>query len=228
MSFHHNPRIILEGLEFVFDPANTKNIIDPSTYIDIANNYEGISPVLLTNNANYVSFDSSSYGIHFGDILEVSTGNYTLGCWVRVTSTLSGTYGGLIGKSYLAGTNGYGLYLINTNQFSIQTRRGATLRVVSSNTLWELDKWYNIVATREYGLMHKLYVNGKFDIMDDQIDNIDASPSSEAIFKIGSTVTDTYRFRNGDIGLCYKYNRVLTEEEILKNYDAFKSRYVST
>jgi hypothetical protein len=83
----------------------------------------------------------------------------------------------------------------------------------------QLNVWYHAAVTSE-GSTHRLYINGS------EIGNVTITPpfvNSSSPFRLG--YGEIHSYHNGNISHTTVYNRALTAQEILQNYNATKARY---
>ena len=88
------------------------------------------------------------------------------------------------------------------------------------NTIFDLNRWYYIAVTFEAYTSMKTYVNGVFD--NSSTYNLNPHPGD------GSTDIASYdggNFLRGSIGEFFCYNRPLTADEVLQNYNSTKGKY---
>jgi hypothetical protein len=112
---------------------------------------------------------------------------------------------------------------ISNNRAQIYATQASDVNnfVVTGNTVIEANKWYHITGIVNNNII-SLYVNGVFE----------AASSAQAFTvggwnstaRIGQRATGQFPF-NGRIAYVHGYNRVLSSQEILQNYNATKSRF---
>ena len=223
------PDIITSGLDFLVDPKNSESsYFAASDATDLITLTSGILGTDVSCNGDYFIHGISSIGTTFGDLFDVTTENYTLGVWVNLSNPPGpGTYCGFLGRAYLAGSIGYGIYSINSSRkFSMQSRNGGVVRSVDTISTWEYDTWYYVVSTRTYGDYPRIYVDGELDATGIVLDEISCGPSADLNFRMGSNSENSLPLKNSKLGLAHKYNRALSALEILQNYNSLKSRYI--
>jgi hypothetical protein len=155
------------------------------------------------------------------------TTNLTLDAWVYISGYPNTDYGGII--NFGSSTSGpqYTLNITNLNQkFSFGTRDitlgwpGSTF-LVNSNGSYSLNTWTHIAVTFSNNNVI-FYINGKLDGVTALGSNTLAS-INDAFLNIGrNQVTNTYF--NGRISIARIYNRVLSSQEVLQNYNATRTR----
>jgi hypothetical protein len=140
----------------------------------------------------------------------------TISCWVYFTSktTQSIMCIGVNG----AGT-GWGIETSST-VFTLSKGNSGTVTSITYNT----GQWYNIVYTGENltanSLTIKLYVNGNLEYT-----GTDTSiNTTNSTLKLGTNNAGTLFF-NGRISSASVYKKVLSANEIKKNYNSLKSKF---
>jgi hypothetical protein len=180
--------------------------------------------------------------------------NWTMSTWVRFNATNNslaylnprpdglgffGTSGNLLGCIYYGN---YGLFWAtsvfnNVRSFyaGSMVRTGPTYaesRIETSNLTFGV--WYNVTGVYDYtGNSHKLYINGALVntgpvVTTGTFQNFASVPfivsGTDAVFG-GSGGGKTL---DGDLGQNLIYNRALTAQEVLDNYNALRGRYSSS
>lgn len=217
MSTIGGPNIVDSGLVLELDAGNIKSYQSGSaTWFDksgYANNGT------LTNGVGYTSsfngslvFDGVDDYVNLGKpaILDLTT--LTLSAWVRTTTSANQI---VIGKSYLSSY--YMNIAPNVKTFSFWTN-GSTLPSTTISTLGD-PIWCNIVGTID-SISKNIYFNGIIN-------------SSTAGSVVGIDNNNVYIGNSpvlnapfvGNIANIQIYNRALSADEVLQNYNALKSRF---
>ena len=220
MAFAYSPKIVTDGLVFAVDAANKKSYVSgSSTWVDLAGSNDGTltnGPTFDSANGGSIVFDGSNDYAQTGTITTFSS--VTLDFWVYLGSTQNGN--SIISKraGYL-NQQDFNLFLFTTsNQLNLDignTRVSGTN--LSGNTL------YNITATYDSsnGAV-KVYVNNSININSTISTGLITSNTSDTY--IGRLGGSAY-YWDGKIFTGKIYNRALTPQEILQNYNALKSRF---
>ena len=140
----------------------------------------------------------------------------TISCWVYFTSKT-------IQSIMCIGVNGAGTgWGIETSStvFTLSKGNSGTTTSITYNT----DQWYNIVYTGENltanSLTIKLYINGSL-----QYTGTDTSiNTTNSTLKLGTNNAGTLFF-NGRISSASVYKKVLSADEVKKNYNSMKSKF---
>jgi hypothetical protein len=245
--------IVQSGLVFCFDPANPKSFISGSTTAnDLKNNtlltfknkqYFGgtgdilttIVPTYDTNNKGSIYFN----GVNAlsGDAIYLPTGDtstnintyVTLSVWFKKTS-----YPTWVECPAAKGTNpgsqAFTFYLLSTSIYARLTT--STLNGFTDiSTTYNTNVWNNAVLTYD-GSNMKLYLNG---ILKTSTPKAGPIMNSALPFHIAcqynggyfpaSAPSKTSEYFKGYISNVMIYNKALTADEVLQNYNALKSRF---
>jgi hypothetical protein len=213
------PDIITDGLVLYLDAANTKSY--PQTvpvWKDLSGNgNDGTlvnGPTFDSGNLGSISFDGID---DYVSTLPGSYSEYTVNFVCKWISSVGV-------QERLFGTNASGTYTIrdpsNIN-FHYNPLGGSPPSVsLSSNVNVGYGKWTNVTLTvSALNTEVKIYVNG---ILRNSSSVIPSVNLSGTMF-IGAQNTSVRA--NCSFGFFQAYNRALTAEEILQNYNATKSRY---
>lgn len=221
MSLAHNPRIVTDGLIVCLDAANPKSYPGSgTTATDIANQ----KTLNFTSGVDYLPDNKGCFYFNasgeLGSIIGAHSGitNSTWEAWINLEES----------------TNAYNMFMgnyppyfsmINSGtrfMFSIIT--GGAQRTISGIADKLTNTWYNPVVTLNYDGVNtnaKLYVNGS-------IENTvvwSGAPSYSTTFTIGEGRTTAWYPFKGKIASAKLYNKTLTDDEVLQNYNALKGRY---
>ena len=206
--------VIQDGLVLNLDAgASTSYPGSGTTWTDLSGNGNTGTlvngPTYSSANGGSIVFDGSNdYATITNNSLP--TGNYTINCWVKTPSVIPVTqYDMIISTSqnfwYL------GIYL---DKFTIDNNDG-TFRFGSTLSA---STWYNVVVTRS-GSTDTAYINGV-----SQGTNTNSATLS-GNWEIGRWAYSPSHYWNSDIAQVSIYNRALTADEILQNYNALKGRF---
>ena len=166
-----------------------------------------------------LNLDGNSWAeVHDNASLDFGTGSFSLEAWVKAKYTSSGsvynaflTLGGDIVAS-----NNCGLALDSSLKPYIIYNTNASVGPIQNE-----GDWVHIVGNYD-GTKATLYVNGS---QVDQ-DTISAGTITNANTKMIGKGASTNRFYKDQIAQPRIYNRALTAEEVLKNYNATSSLYI--
>ena len=227
MGLGHSPSIVVDGLVFYIDPNNTNcysgsgntiyNLVNPSiggTFVGYTSN-----PIDNTENRT-VFFDGSNDYVDFGSSsLFKLTDNFTLSCWVK-----SSVYGdrailGNFGPS--SNYSGFNLNIQPSNKFAFLTGSQPNATYLYADSTFSLNTWYHVTGLRRSGTNY-LYINGVLQTgSNTQV--VASSAQNFYLAKWYSNLTDYYHY--GNIGIVSLYNKALSSDEILQNFNATKKKY---
>ena len=216
MAFNYSPKIVTDGLVLYLDAANTKSYVSGSTiWTDISRtNNNGT----LTNGPTYTStfggsivFDGVDDSVVSANTINITgSAARTINIWFRSTGTISTrqalAYFGseaASGRSYIE---------IESSQFRFNTGAVSLGGAVVANV------WYNGAVTFG-GSILTVYING-----------VQVNTSTPTVntglgsLILGRFVTNVFPL-TGNIAQYSLYDRALSAQEILRNYEATKTRF---
>ncbi len=233
MSGNISPNIITDGLVFYVDAANNKSIISgDASWNDLTSNNSGTltnGPTFDPNNGGSVVFDGTNDYVGFGDILDL--GILSVNMWINCDVYNSGRQF-LFGK-WKNSHRAYTLVLNQggtsagsiTSQVSIDGGSTNTGLATFSGAIDANSTWFNVGFTHD-GTNLKTYVDG---VLGATTAIGEAYTSGTSHFAIGTVlfINDTSPLDpfNGKIANLKIYNRALSSEEIIQNYDSLKNRF---
>jgi hypothetical protein len=232
MGLKHHPRVVTDGLVFYVDAANTRSYSGSGL---TANGLVGGIGGTLVNGVGFSSsnngsffFDGTNDYINLGNptVLQGLQLNMTISCWFnRQAFTLSATLysdyadvGGIRLTSLLRIDNNFLNYYTSAPNNGFQNVYPTT---ITSGV------WY-FVSVAVSGTLSSpianIFLNGTFYTFN--LGALNSTPFTGAIHCIGGNINiGTNEYFNGNISQVQIYNRALTQQEILQNYNATKTRY---
>lgn len=220
----------LNGLSFYVDPGKTSSYIGFGTTIkDIQNNsVSGItqnSPTFTSTAPGYFTYNGTTQYIDFGDVKLAEVQDKTIMAWIYQTST-GGLYS-IIDKEFDNGGTSYGGWgfwsgpITGGNGLWFWAQGGKDLK---DTTLLSINTWYHVAIVWNYSTKSAIfYVNGVAKTTQTDATIVEQA-SDTTTLKIGTMRTGVNYFP-GRIGAVQVYNRQLTANEILNNYNTDASRY---
>jgi hypothetical protein len=243
MSYANGPRIVTDGLVCCLDAANRKSYPGSGTTLyDLSGNGTNAT---LANGASfnssekgYITFNSSTsdyFSTSPGEVFYEYGTEITACAWFKRNGTISGGAGG--GQStqnvdnwstdpatnvwlFHGNTSNTIAFYVNANNNGSYYYRSRNSSVLDNNT------WYFICGTCSSSLI-KLYTNGVQDggsatgVNSGIIVN-----NSNSVVQYGKDPRySTNRYFNGSVGQTLLYNRELSADEILQNFNATKGRF---
>ena len=222
------PNIITNNLIYYFDAANPKSYVSGSA---VCSNLlpTPISGALL----NGPIFSSSSKGIltfngtdeyillESSSILNIPSGSLEI--WCRTNDPTSSLAQHFISRNNQSGGTFNILKNVNSTYSGWYFRfRAGGIQVAATSSKIANSEWTHLVGTFTNST-GSLYVNGILDGFVYQSGDIDTT--SYASMTIGSNAGTT-GYASGSVALAKIYNRALTSDEVLKNYNATKDRFI--
>ena len=218
------PNIVTDGLVLYLDAANVKSYVSGSTtWNDLSrsgNNGTLMNgPTFDSRNGGSIVFDGVNDYIATSNI--VFGANVTYSAWVNRTSSVN-VFNMFMGKGSLPY---FGIRSSNNIIFS--NRIADTQRSISTPLTSPDNIWYHLSFAQIYDGTNTtmiIYINGVSTISG-TFSGISITSTSVNMFAIGvRSANDIYPF-NGKVSYASVYNRVLTPEEVLQNYNATKTRF---
>lgn len=248
MSYYYGPSLVKDGLVLCLDAANPKSYVSGSnTWYDLSGNKNGTltnSPTYNTSSKgsivfdgidDYVAINGNTFGYSPG-----TTGELSLEAWVYPTGPFSSytneppitNLTGIFGEGYYGGVNGWGLGIIVRsdigNCWSFQVRNDTTIVEAGnqSSAAFVTGSWFHIVGSFTRNDFSRLYVNGKLASSGSStaLNGISITPNSNNA-QLGRVNSGLSFFYGGRISVAKLYNRPLSSQEVLQNYNATKGRY---
>ena len=230
MSFHHSPKIVTDGLVLCLDAANRKSYSGSGTiWRDLSGrNNNGIivnSPSFINNTFN---FTGSNYITTPLNLYAQDNSVFSFNLWFKATAN-----GVILYQTTAAntGTNGGwvpGIYIDSNNKLRITCFWGVTTGggyVTSNDVIY--NKWYNIVHTFDSSNNRRVYIDG---LLVSTIVGSQASYSSTFYLILGGGTAsgwpnDPGASMRGSISTFSFYRKVLSQSEVLQNYNALRGRF---
>ena len=167
---------------------------------------------------------------YINDNTGITDGNvsYTIESWFKVTDDSTLTSNVNTGGASIVGitsTAGIGLQIYKPSGVRLNFGSRGNGSLVNSSNL-DLDTWYHVVCSREVGNNNRIYINGSLDNTSNISDLSVTGVVSTAQMRIGfCTSTYIQQYFPGKISVIRMYSKALSNEEVLKNYNAQSARY---
>ena len=228
--FANNAPIVTDGLVFYVDAGNSKSYPDSgTTWGDLVGGNDGTfepaaGPVYDSANGGSIVFDGADDYVDFTDNFTL-TNNITVSAWIKTNTNIQTT---IIGK-YQYATNDRSWYIgTYTN--------GSSLQVILSSDGINFNRyicgnindgnWYHVSFSFSSGLV-KMYINSiQQTITQIGSNTITTLYDYTDSIEVGSVGDGISNFFDGNISNIKIYNKVLTNSEVLQNYNALKNRFV--
>lgn len=234
MAFGRGPKIVKDGLILLADPSNPKSNAGIAGMKDIVGSWsqtrQTTSELSLTGNPSVITNSSLGGSIYYSrsPYIDWATTSFTFSGWGK-RDDYSDSKEGRIYDCLNAGNGHLRLTLDGTPDLNFRPTAGGSTDLVSGGTT-TAGNWYNVVVTKEGTTSggsadYTLYVNGE-----QVATNTSSALVTDANFTIirimRSVDDDTPSISwNGDFGQFMVYNRAISADEVLQNYNATKSRF---
>jgi len=228
--------IVTDGLILNVDAGFTASYPkNGTTWYDIStNSYNGTLVNGPTYNNGVIEFDYTDDYISFNNLPTSTT--YTVSCWF--TTSTGNWNGALFGFGTGRSPNTQDVYLFGEWSSGCASPSGGSF---GFNT-WNCDSWgfgnassilkgtgfHHVVATFNHQSVgsNKLWLDGVEKTLTQQIQTTQFSANLNNKFKIASNGWHvSNQLWNGTVANCQVYSRLLSENEVLQNFNAQKGRF---
>ena len=215
------PNIVTDGLVLSLDAANTKSYTSGSaTWFDKSGNGRNgtltNTPAYSSTNGGSIVFDGINDFVQCTGSLTATQATFV--CWIRRNGD-QGTYDGIL---FSRGTSVTGMSIYSSNQLGYSWNNALNTYSWSSG-LTIPDLTWCMVAVSVTSTAAIAYLCQASGIT---ISTNTVSHTSTTIDDIKIGVDDfSSRYFAGNIAIANLYNRALTPDEILQNYNATKGRF---
>jgi hypothetical protein len=240
MGLDQSPIIVTNDLLFYLDPGNSRSYSGSgNTCYDLSgNSNHGFlvnSPTFNSSGpASNFSFNGSTQYINIStspNTFSYNRSSFTVMGWVRYPILPNPDYTGTILAKWNIGSGQSNEFILNTDsgrKFVLavdfddgQTWDGASNDTAISTTSYTTNTWYNVCGTFNNGVT-SIYVNGLFE---HSVTSVYTTVRTDNTANMRSAVFNNNIYAVGQRGILQMYNRALTAQEILQNYNATKGRY---
>jgi len=231
MAASSGPDIIDDGLIFCVDAKNTKCYTGSgSTLTDLVGTSTGTINNTTFDASGYFDFDGTNDSISFTAPTNAPTGDEarTICSWIQMgheTNRMQ-AFGYGAGSSYRTFSMEISSYGATDKSLGLH----AWDLVWESTTLLTLNTWHYCTIAYAGGTVNssnlKLYIDGQDAGLNRAYgaDNVTLNTPAEN-FKFGERSSGSDLDYNGLLSTIHFYNRQLTAEEVLQNYNAHKGRF---
>ena len=223
MGLKHHPRVVTNGLQVYLDAANSRSYSGSgNTWYDLLGRINFTlqnSPPFLANSAGgSIGFTTSSnHWASSSTSLSLMT-RFTVEVWHYYTGVLTGSAPCIVTEFYY-GSNG---------QINYNLGGGIGLKIGYYNGGWNessiyplsANNWYHISGTYD-GANLRLYVNGVNQVTTANTGTPTANTGGIRLMRRW----DSDEYWGGHLSTVKIYNRALSAQEVLQNYNATKKRY---
>lgn len=228
MSIQGNPFAIHDSsLMLYLDAANIKSYIGSGTsWVDLSgNSINGTlvnTPAFNSGSGGNFVFNGTNTHIISPENSTLNTQTPSVEVWIKTNSL---NQNGFFFEKGQVNTQ-YSLFQEGSNLVWRQNISGVgalSLYATTSNYI-NTSNWAQVVGTYTSGT-RRLYVNGELVASDTQSGTISTNANGSSIGVYGGYNGGRGYYYNGSIGIIRVYNKVLSPEDVLQNYNTTKSRF---
>lgn len=232
MATRYSPKIVTDGLEALVDPANTKSYPGTGTAVTDLKLRADWTITNATFDTDHFVFDAAGEYIQKSDTPSNLEGDpaFTVMQAIRRTGTITGgAPWGIGGGSQDDGFGAYQAAVANTIGLDLWGR--TTYRTTAT---YPLDTWAIVTWTHSAGILSastmSIWINDTEytggDLTQIRYSAVTPTVNNNGL-AIGKTdaISTNYYVDNADIGITMFYSKVLSDAEIMQNFNALKGRY---
>jgi hypothetical protein len=216
MGIFRGPNIVTDGLVIALDTLSKRSYPGSGNiWYDLSgNNINGTlqNSSMVTSSPGKIRLNQSTDRIQYGHNTLLEPVSITVAAWINLDD---------IGDRHILITKWYGFsFEIGADGRPYFRLNGPGDQYSSEAIEW--GKWYYIVGTfNDSTKKHDCYING--------VNRGTSTKSSSISYSQGSfniPYTGNAGYAKGEIGPLYIYDRDITQEEVLQNYNAQKERFM--
>lgn len=232
MSLNHSPAIVTDGLVFCLDAGNSRSYPKSgTTWTDLKGSNNATlnnGPAFDSANRGSITTDGTNDYIDTGYHIPKSDATIDI---IFKRNTTGGNFKTLWGQNNALLTQGFGLVtnatILDSNLYFIYGTGSAYRLTRIANPVTYGDNIHHVTMCSDFttNSSFKVMVNGSIvvDLTPNVAEGVTNVSSSEGVHLGGSRVSSYYEDHNF---YSFKvYNRLLSEEEMLQNYEATVGRY---
>ena len=225
MALDHGPKIVTNGLVFSIDAADPNSYRSGSAFCYNTANLAtsgSVSGSMGYNQSGIGAFSFPSNGscIIFPENSALNTQTPTVEVWIKTNAT---TQNGFWFEKGNVNTQ-YSLFQEGVNIVWRQNLGGSSSQYTNSATFINTTEWSQVVGTFTTG-NRRTYINGIVRTSDAVSGSINTNANGMSIGIYGGFNGGRGYSYNGNISVVRVYNRSLTPEEVLQNYNEQLSRF---
>jgi len=233
MSTSYSPKIVTDGLVVALDAGNRKSYPGSgTTWTDLSGNNNSGSltngPIFSNSNLGLFEFDGSNDFVDLGSGSSIQVTNaLTLQAWVfpivNLTETIIATRsinsGSLFPTDWRFMSKAY-FNATGTTWGWRNTPNNIDATEISSSVALTTFRWHHVTVTYDLTTV-KLYYNGLLDTTATQAGTL----TTVYPVRLGQGIGGEKRYFNGLLPTFHMYNRVLSADEVLQNFNATRTRF---
>ena len=233
MGVHGGPDIVTDGLTHCIDAANAQSYISSSSTVsnmlNITQTGSFVNDVGATNSGGKSAFVFGLDGID--DTIEFNSRfttsgqtDITISIWFKKDEFIGGFHG--LANEIAFNNPKRSRIIVDGAGSTVYYILAGTQRTVSISPAIPNDTWTNLTLTKDSSVGSKLYINSDYKYGNSSDTGTVAGQGggsfSGAVLGIGA---ETVYYMDGEISNVMVYNRLLSEGEVLQNYNALKGRF---
>lgn len=236
MSLTYSSQLVTNGLIFYVDIANQKSFTSTTstTVFDMSNNLVGTLSSTTSSNPFYtastkgaLAFTGTSSFVNFGSgFTGFDLTDKTFQAWIYKTNANAVA---VIDKDFdntAPNYGGWGFWIDTTGKLWFWNHANLDLKDSGTTTI-QLNAWSNVAVS--YNSTTKeasFYINGSLNSIVGNTGIVEKASGSQAMaIGIARLSQGNINQYTGNLAICKGYNRALSSDEILQNYNALKSRF---
>ena len=225
---------VTTNLVLYYDPSNPSSYPGTGTTInDLSGNGLNGSMSGITFTSPYFTYNGTSSQVRVADnvLLEPGSGDWTMEVWVNQNVSGNDVVLGKFDNGGLSQDVSYSIRTTNTTyyaQIGSGSGAGATLFVNSTNHVGTLNTWYQLVY---------VFKNGGTKTLETFVNGVSIGSVGHSLSSILNSTNPLYlgsynggefsQWFDGKIGITRLYNASLSSSQVLQNFNADNSKYVS-
>jgi hypothetical protein len=215
------PNIVNDGLVLYVDPGSPNSYYNKTStvIVDISdNNRIGTftnGPLYSNDGNGSIALDGSNDFVSFGNVAALNfTTPFSIGCWFKRNTTQPSVDSAIIGNINGAYTG----YMLWYNSGTVDFYFNSGIRANSATTILA-NTWYHVMGIWT-GAAAQIYLNGTLNVS-----SAYSTPpgNSTPLFTIGQYQSG--RNFAGNVSTCTAYNKPLSADEVLQNFNATRARF---
>ena len=223
----YGPKIVSDGLVLCLDAADRNSYTGSgATWIDLSNNNNTGTltngPTFSSANGGSILFDGIDDYCIIGNLINLNNISATHEIWVKLNAPTNGLQQQIFARTNTnAGT--FNITKALTNVFQMNYRNSANTQANIILNTAPSTNWIHIVITYK-GSIFNAYING---VLDSTTSAVTGALNTGGTFAmaLAAQATGTTAFCSCLIGLARAYNRALSANEVLQNFNATRNRF---
>ena len=216
--YKNTPPIVTSGLVTHLDAGSRLSYVTASTvWNDLSGNRNSGSlvngPAFSSNNQGLIVTDGTND--YISTTIPTIGSTYSISFWVRPLTLPAGAGSEIQLFGSPGDTASVSLYAAVSNTYKFISWNGSTAR--TGGTTLAINNWYNFVVVNSSNTV--FYLNG---VLDGTFANTGTLSPGAATF---TSINGSSRFLNANLACITFYNKALSAQEAVQNYNALKSRF---